>query len=84
MKRKTSMNQDNAKVCALLDHIIERQHLKNDAALARFLGWTPPTVSKLRNARITGLSGDQKIDIHLKTGMPMVDIIAAVNGVNQE
>ena len=36
----------------LLDHIIEKQHLKNDAALARLLEVAPPVISKLRHGRL--------------------------------
>ena len=37
---------------ALLNFIIERQHLKNDAALARILKVAPPVISKIRHRRL--------------------------------
>lgn len=36
----------------LLDTIIERMHLKNDAALCRLLSVAPPIVSKIRHGRL--------------------------------
>ncbi len=36
----------------LLDHIIEKQKLKNDAALSRLLQVAPPVISKLRHGRL--------------------------------
>ena len=36
----------------LFDVIIERMHLKNDAALARLLSVAPPVISKIRHARL--------------------------------
>lgn len=41
-------NPDN-----LLDILIERFQLKNDAGLARWLEVTPPTISKIRHRRST-------------------------------
>ena len=36
----------------LLDTIMERMHLKNDAALCRLLSVAPPVVSKIRHGRL--------------------------------
>ena len=36
----------------LLDELIDRLKLKNDAALCRLLGATPPTISKIRHHRL--------------------------------
>jgi hypothetical protein len=36
----------------LLDALIERMHLKNDAALARMLEVAPPVISKIRHGRL--------------------------------
>lgn len=36
----------------LLDHLVERLHLKNDAALARLLDVAPPVISKIRHFRL--------------------------------
>lgn len=39
-------------VNALLDCLLERGGLKNDAALSRALGVAPPVISKLRSGRL--------------------------------
>jgi hypothetical protein len=36
----------------LLDHLIDRLDLKNDAALARILDVAPPVISKIRHYRL--------------------------------
>ncbi|GGY15505.1 hypothetical protein GJV26_27295 [Massilia dura] len=36
----------------LLDHLVDRLHLKNDAALARMLDVAPPVISKIRHFRL--------------------------------
>lgn len=57
----------------LLDDVMEEYGIKNDAALCRFLGLTPPVVSKMRRGSL-GVSGDTKILIHEKTNMSIADI----------
>lgn len=53
----------------LLDEIkTDIANLKNDAALAKYLGFAPPQVSKLRHG-LVGLSGDMKIRIHERAGL---------------
>jgi hypothetical protein len=37
----------------LLDTLIERMKLKNDAALSRMLSVAPPVISKIRHGRLT-------------------------------
>jgi hypothetical protein len=36
----------------LLDHLVDRLNLKNDAALARLLDVAPPVISKIRHYRL--------------------------------
>lgn len=67
----------------LLDKVIAKESLKNDAALCRFLGVPPPVVSKLRHGRI-GLTGDIKIAIFEKTDIPIPVIQSLVNAVNPQ
>ncbi len=59
----------------LLDYLLRAMGWKNDAALARHLELSPPQVSKIRNGHL-GVSGDVKIAVHEKTGMPIADIQA--------
>ena len=42
----------NPEASKLLDALLKRQHLKNDAALARLLSVAPPVISKIRNDRL--------------------------------
>lgn len=58
---------------ALLDFLVKKNKLKNDAALSRALGVRPSVLSKIR-ARTMGVSGDVKITIYKKTGMSIEDI----------
>lgn len=36
----------------LLDYLIADNHLKNDAALSKFLGLNPPLISKIRHSKL--------------------------------
>ena len=58
---------------ALLDFLIKKHQLKNDAALSRVLGIPPSSISKIR-ARKLNVTGDAKIQIYKKTGMSIEDI----------
>ena len=60
---------------ALLDHIVEKFQLKNDAALSRFLEVAPPVLSKVRSGRLN-LGGMMIVRIHEKTSMSIADIKA--------
>lgn len=46
----TALPQSNAN--GLLDHLLEKLSLKNDAALSRALGVAPPAISKIRHNRL--------------------------------
>lgn len=71
--------QETTAATKLLDTIIAENHLKNDAALSRFLDWAPPAISKLRYNRIS-VSAEMIIRIHEKTGKSIADIKAALAG----
>lgn len=62
--------QTNIEPAKLLDHIMAKFHLKNDAALANFLQIKPPIISKIRN-RHYGMSADLLIRIHDLTDIPV-------------
>lgn len=57
----------------LLDTLIERMKLKNDAALARQLEFAAPVISKLRN-RTLPLGATHVLRIHDATGMAISEI----------
>lgn len=57
----------------LLDGLIRKLGLKNDAALARMLHIAPPIVSKLRHRKI-GPSAEFILRVHEVTGMSIRDI----------
>lgn len=46
------MNTNTSDTNGLLDTIIARNSLKNDAALARFFEVAPPVISKMRHGRL--------------------------------
>jgi hypothetical protein len=71
---KTNRSEDEmADAHALLDFLIKEYGLKNDAALSRALGVSPPAISKIRS-RAMGVSGDIKILIYKQTGLSIEDI----------
>jgi plasmid maintenance system antidote protein VapI len=59
----------------LLDTLIEKLKLKNDAALARELEVAPPVISKLRNGRLP-VGATILITMHEVTGMTVADLRA--------
>jgi plasmid maintenance system antidote protein VapI len=52
MSSETLTSQESYNPNRLLDHLIERLHLKNDAALSRALEVAPPVISKIRHRRL--------------------------------
>src|SRR5712692_8211695 len=52
----------------LLDTLIEKLHLKNDAALSRALEVAPPIISKIRHRRLP-VGASMLIRMHEATGM---------------
>jgi len=57
----------------LLDHIIGKMGLKNDAALSRFLEVAPPVVSKMRNINLP-FGAAHIVRLHEKTDWPIAYI----------
>lgn len=60
-------------VAKLLDALIERFKLKNDAALSRASGLSPAVISKLRNGHL-GLSAGVILSIHEHLSVPVKEI----------
>ena len=76
-RQRNHAHSNQAKPHRLLDAVIEKMHLKNDAALARILGVTPPTISKLRYGRIP-MRASMLIRIHEATDIPMRELRALI------
>lgn len=60
---------------ALLDHVIEKLNLKNDAALARLLKVAPPVLSKIRHKRLS-IGPAMLLRLHDVTDMPARELRA--------
>lgn len=58
---------------ALLDKMIDRLDLKNDAALSRVLQLAPPVISKLRHGRLP-FGAAHQIRAHEVTGWSIAEI----------
>ena len=65
---KLNFNPNN-----LLDRIIERMKLKNDAALSRMLEVAPPVISKIRHGRLP-VGASLLIRMHEETGMNIAEL----------
>lgn len=65
----------------LLDEIIKRFGLKNDAALARKANLSPPVVSKMRHEKIS-LSATIVLALHEAFDMPVQEI-KSLAGANE-
>lgn len=61
----------------LLDCVLNKLRLKNDAALARTLKVAPPVISKIRH-RTLPVGSTMIINIHEVTDMPIADIKALI------
>lgn len=57
----------------LLDALIERLNLKNDAALSRALDVAPPVISKIRHARLP-VGASMLIRMHEETGLSIREL----------
>jgi DNA-binding transcriptional regulator YdaS (Cro superfamily) len=58
---------------ALLDYVIARLQLKNDAALCRYIGVVPPVLSRIRH-RGRSVGPQMILSIHEATGIPVAKI----------
>jgi plasmid maintenance system antidote protein VapI len=59
----------------LLDALIEQLNLKNDAGLARVLGVSAPTMSKVRNGRLP-LGPSMLVRMHEESGLSVKQLRA--------
>jgi hypothetical protein len=57
----------------LLDAVVERLNLKNDASLARRLNVAPPVISKIRHRHLV-IGDSMLIKIHDATLLPINDL----------
>jgi len=57
----------------LIDYLIERLNLKNDAALSRVLEVAPPVISKIRHRRLP-VGASMLIRMHEETGMTVREL----------
>lgn len=57
----------------LIDSLKETYGFRNDIDLCRLLDVAPPTISKLRNARMS-VSGDLLLRMHDKTGLSIAEL----------
>ncbi len=62
-----------------VDHLIARARLRNDAELARFIGVTAATVSKVRAGKMT-LSPGILLRLHETFGMPVAELRRLFDG----
>lgn len=76
----TKIAQSVQSVNALLDCLLERGGLKNDAALSRALGVAPPVISKLRSGRLE-LGATLVLNIYDTFDMDIRDIKAVAAGI---
>jgi hypothetical protein len=63
----------------LLDEVIRKCQLKNDAALARQLGVPPPVISKTRHNKLI-IGSSLILKIHEMCDMPVREIRSFVGG----
>jgi plasmid maintenance system antidote protein VapI len=57
----------------LLDALIDKMHLKNDAALSRLLEVAPPVISKIRHRRLP-VGASMLIRMHEETGLAVREL----------
>src|SRR3954470_13797535 len=73
MSSETLTSQESYNPNRLLDHLIERLHLKNDAALSRLLEVAPPVISKIRHRRLP-VGASLLIRMHEATDMSIREL----------
>lgn len=69
-RKKVARPHHCVKPHRLLDAVIRKMHLKNDAALSRMLGMHPPTISKMRNG-ILPIGASILMRMHETTDIPI-------------
>lgn len=60
----------------LLDEVMYKMHLKNDAALAKLLEVAPPVISKIRHGKLP-IRATIALRIHIASGMSF-DLIKGI------
>lgn len=84
---KTSAKSDQADTKYnpnyLLDFVIEKLKLKNDAALAKALGITPPVLSRIRHGKFP-IGATILIAMHEETGMKVRELRRLMGDLAQE
>lgn len=70
MNAPTSTNGSGA---TLLDNLISHMHLKNDAALSRALGISPPVISKIRSGTFR-VGANFLIKAHEESDLPIAQL----------
>ena len=73
MAQDTLLAQETYNPNRLLDELIGRMKLKNDAALARALAVAPPVISKIRHARLP-VGASMLIRMHEESGMSIREL----------
>ena len=73
MASENLVTQESYNPNHLLDILIERLNLKNDAALSRALEVAPPVISKIRHRRLP-VGASMLIRMHEVTGMSIRDL----------
>ena len=68
--REKNMTPENK----LIDALIEKMNLKNDAALARKLEVAPPVISKIRHDRLK-IGASFILRGHIESGMPVKEMM---------
>ena len=63
----------DARPHTLLDHVLLRQQLKNDAELSRALQLAPSSLSKIRHGR-TGVSAELMLRVHEVFEIPIAEL----------
>jgi len=66
----------------LLDALLERMSLKNDAALSRLLEVAPPIVSKIRHRKIP-IGASMLIRMHEESGLSIAELRALMGDRRQ-
>lgn len=70
-QQKIEKTQDDQN--RLIDALLQRKGLKNDAALSRFLQVGPPAISKIRHGKL-GISADMMLRMHEAFEIPVAEL----------
>lgn len=65
----------------LIDALVERMNLKNDAALCKVLKISPPVVSKMRHSTLP-VGSTFILKAHKASGIPVSELEALCGGVS--